>query len=596
MKSLTCLCLFLLHSFLYSNFVCWAQEGDAVDFDFLYGRITGGLNFDGWGVFSDSEPIWEGEAGWGKKGLFSLYLKDRHKKYYNETFELPTVSGRLSLKSNWRASLESFDFYEMKYRDEGNIFDRPYGEFNILKHRSRSYELLLGTAYLSQDGKVFVPTRLLNFSYYQGIFLNKGQIALRGNGYHKWYEYQYKTFRSYYSGARARTNTDHHYRYIRLNMSAVYGIYDNWNIDISGTYGYLYSRGSSSTYAPDTGLVDPYYYYPQTSRDNIKDDRNEGELGVTLKGLISSRFLCKVSYNFEYTESKRRAERIRSNQPRQSSKSTDEHFTHFISMKWIYLSSNPNLSVKRILDDYFDYYGHLLNKGQIKCQLDLSFEGQEYIWKRQITSPPNRKFLNLTSESKLTYGLTERVNMVSSVHLDKRIRGYTGSRFDHAMQLYYDFGVILYTYSYDKHYRENISWESVSDFDYLFGPLLSKGQSQFEILISPRGFSKSWRSSSGNLLQIEKLTFMKYGTWWIKPRFKSGVTDFFQVSFESLFDIRSYRESISSTTRFNFQLWSNCRLSLSYYHQSETYMGYLYSLYGLTSSTYSITLRLNLLI
>lgn len=597
MKSLTCLCLFLLLSFLHFNSICWAQEEEAVDFDFLYGRITAGFNLDGWGVFSDSEPIWEGKAGWGKKGLFNIELRDRYKEFYNKTFELPTISASLSLKNNWRISLYGLDYTRIKYRDEGSIRETSHGEYKISKHRSTSYDFTLTTIYLTKDGKIHIPKRLLNFSYYHGVFLNRGQVGFTGDYYQKGWKNESVSLTTYDSGARVWRNVDSPFRESCVSLSAVYGISDSWNLTVSGNYEYRHAKTLSSIYAPDSALADTIHYYPSTYFSKSSNKRKIGVSSIELKVLINSRFAGMMRYDFEYTKAIYRGAIVYQNQPKKTSEDSYEVFTHFFWTELIYLSPNPCFSQKRILDDYADYYGHLLTKRQVKWKANLFFEGED-----RINTLRNRKLsfitLNLKLKSEFAYGLTERVNLFSSVHLDKITSGYNyaSSHINHYAHLYYNFGFVLYTYSYDKHYREDISWEKVSDFDYIFGPLLSKGQSQFEIVISPRGYSGSWVSLSSNPFQLKKLKYLKYGRWLIKPKAKLGITDFIQFSFIPAFEIDSSREIIQYTTTLDFQLWSDGRLTLSYFHQSETYMGYLYSLYGLTSSAYNITIGLNFLI
>ena len=83
--------------------------------------------------------------------------------------------------------------------------------------------------------------------------------------------------------------------------------------------------------------------------------------------MLSSRFLGVVIYNFDYIKATRKGEYSSADRPNRTGKSTSEQFTHILSLNLVYLSSNHDVSVKKILDDFADHVP-LLDRDVLGCQ------------------------------------------------------------------------------------------------------------------------------------------------------------------------------------------------------------------------------------
>jgi hypothetical protein len=494
----------------------------------------------------------------------------------------------------------NFDYLNRKYTRENYKFESNNKYWIYFRDRTKDLNFNLNTIYLSQKGKIKVPYKMRNISYYQGPFLNKKQFEISLNYEHINRNREKKKL-EVIGDISNRTRKywwleDVSYEWNSFGTSLVYGISDKTNLRFTQNLRYSTDSGLRFSFVEEDLHLNAYPF----QRDYRYRQRGSYTF-IQFKALLSHSWEVLLDAGVDYC--KKRQEGLEELKTWGSTYKSRDISTN---LKLVYLSPNPEISFDRLKDDYSNYYGHLLGRNQIKILTDISFkrhrdfnpkpiymiveEGDNILIymdksshkiENQTYSPAYR--INIASFSQnFEYGFDEKINFGIDFTLNKQIQWFESSKnYHHNLSFNYKFGLVIYNYTYVDDFREDICWEEVSNFNYYFSPLLSRGQSKLRIVFKPKRLYQKWSSSSSGLLDFKTLKVNKDDSWSISTKLQLGITNNLQLTLEQVYSKWDDDGDIALMALFDFQFMKNGRFYVRY---ERNYI-VMYTLYGYLSNS-----------
>ncbi len=488
---------------------CKAKEIDELSFDYFYGRIITNRGTDFTvsksqnGFFSLHNNLY-----FGKSHLYQLKLNNRlplrHRGTSNWIAEYykPTVSFQYRPKVNLEISGSLCQqFNNMDYED--------YENYSKLKNQKVSFSI----SFLSNDGKTYVPQRMLNFYYYNTPLLNRGQFEISNS-------YQYNLGKAEYDHTEYRM-TNHAYE-----MSFRLGLPSQIQISITDSF--------SSEKGPNSICITRKRRYNNLSSQ------------VDMQINKNMRIYLSPNWHYSYLSDKNFCGGV----PHLLRK--EDHV--IVRSGFDLLTDNGKIDIRRILADYDDYYGHLLGRKQVKLnnQIYWKYTRQSGLLTSKTWTIGNSEIFN--------YGITDHLMINSEIKFDKRVLREGGSYYFHSLSLSGRLSLKYFSYGFDG----GLPYYEIPDFDYYYHPLLKAGQWQIQIGYIPQDRVTSWVSHKKNIFDLRVKNFKKRNSWKVSVETKYGITDRIQINLDGSSQNDSGDKNRSFKAGLNFQILKQLRLTMGY--------------------------------
>lgn len=279
-----------------------------------------------------------------------------------------------------------------------------------------------------------------------------------------------------------------------------------------GTQPYSYDEQSGTSETPDTLSL-------QSFGDMDRSSRQYGAFIHPVFFLSNNHWAhLRASVNTSRTDSDARGHieselTITSNYHDITSRKVD---TYSLSLDHTWISKNVIVPRQQILDDKTQYYRQRLAPGTLRVNTSAfaSFNRTDLDQSSQNNALPIRSSSSWSTSdqirfaSQATYYSPFNLDFNLHLFLVRRSDG-TGSnrepeRYQHYESYGYSFGVNYYSYRWSPDRRQSISWDRISDIDYLYGPLLRTHDWRASVSVMPPTHNWSIVNTDGDVFSFHK--------------------------------------------------------------------------------------------
>lgn len=381
----------------------------------------------------------------------------------------------------------------------------------------------------------------------------------------------------------------------------------------------------------DVGSIQRRYAWIYTGQEEIDTvdsfDSRHSEVIDRAGGIQLTRLMRPstwLSLAYQYLHESQRYERLVHNEYLGSLWGRFDHrivlthtndYAHEIVGELTWLSRNQSVERKKLLDNYAGYYGKELERGTLLINSDIR-------WYRKRYNTQDTRFRDTSGEAtsdirtvqrthelslntELSYYLRSNVSTGAILRMARVVQerpGDEAAEFRRGQSTILSYWLEFRNYRWQSDKRREISWDQVSDIDYLLGPILRTADMQIRLDVTPPGLEESTISASKELWKFQLGSLNR--DWYMMLQGGIGLPHNCEVS--SNFSYRYRRVEWYSTdwlTRYTDQDWESslkwqplrfARLSLLYkYSYSRVTDDSYYPEGPIEGATWSVSVKVD---